>query len=161
MLLAIDPGNKETGYVLMDEFTPIQFGKVRNEDLRDLLYEGKYDKVVIEMVASYGMPVGATVFETCVEIGRYTEIARMRQRPVYFIYRREVKTNICGSVRANDATIRQALVDRFAKDTPNGGKGYKREPGFFYGFKADVWQAYALGVTFYDQRRWMHNAAQM
>ena len=159
MLLAIDPGNEMTGYVLMDkEYTPHSFGKIRNEEMRDILYQGEYTEAVVEMVASYGMPVGATVFETCLEIGRYIEIARIRQRPVYLIYRREVKTNICGSVRANDATIRQALVDRFAKDTPNGGKGYKREPGFFYGFKADIWQAYALGVTFYDQRRWMHNA---
>lgn len=161
LILAIDPGNVETGYVLMTkEYTPLSFGKVRNEELRGFMYDGKYDEVVIEMVASYGMPVGATVFETCVEIGRYTEIGRMRGRPVFFLYRKEVKMNICRSMKANDSTIRQALVDRFAKNTPNKGKGYKKAPGFFYGFRADIWQAYALGVTFLDERRWMHNVAQ-
>ena len=45
----------------------------------------------------------------------------------------------------------QALVDRFAPGQPNHGKGTKAEPGFFYGFRADVWQAFALAVYAADQ----------
>ena len=53
--------------------------------------------------------------------------------------------------RAKDANIRQALVDRFAPGQPNHGKGTKDEPGWFHGFRADVWQAYALAVLVADR----------
>ena len=57
------------------------------------------------------------------------------------IYRLDEKLNLCQDSRAKDANIRQALIDRFASGTPNGGKGTKKAPGWFYGFSDDVWQA--------------------
>jgi len=68
------------------------------------------------------------------------------------MFRRDVKLNLCGSARAKASNIIQALVDRFASGEPNYGKGTKKTPGWFYGFKADVWQAYALGVTYIDKQ---------
>ena len=104
------------------------------------------------MVASYGMPVGREVFETCVWIGRFAEIlARTTGREPRLVCRRDVKLHHCHSPRANDATIRQALVDRFAYGQPNHGKGTKKQPGWFYGFHADIWQAYALAVATADR----------
>ena len=105
-------------------------------------------RIAIEMIASYGMPVGKEVFDTCVWIGRLLE--RFKNVRSTLIYRKDEKLTICNSPRANDATIRQALVDRFAPGTPNKGKGSKKWPGWFYGFRADIWQAYAVGVTYHD-----------
>ena len=54
-ILAIDPGNIESAYVLMDEhYKPIQFGKTGNEAIFEIIEVTMPDKVVIEMVASYG-----------------------------------------------------------------------------------------------------------
>jgi hypothetical protein len=149
MILAIDPGNVESAYVILDDnLKPIKFAKIDNHDLLGdlaLVSEFQQDKYdfVIEMVASYGMAVGAEVFETVYWIGRFFEVAygfKSRNR----IYRKDEKINLCGTMKAKDSNIIQALKDRF------GDKGTKSSPGWFYGFRKDIWQAYAVGITYHD-----------
>ena len=157
MILAIDPGNIESGVVLIDMYTlkPIIAEKISNDKLLYNIYSGFYDdyyNVAIEKIASYGMPVGETTFDTCIWIGRFYEAINNKYPGVdiEFIYRKDEKMNLCNSMKAKDSNIVQALIDRFAPNTPNKGKGTKKEPGWFYGFKKDIWQAYAVGVTYYD-----------
>lgn len=154
-LLAIDPGNTESGWVVIDVETrrPVVFGKTPNGELREMLanHHG-CTTAVIEMVASYGMAVGADVFETCVEIGRYVEVLRANGVEPELVKRLPVKVHHCHSSKAKDSNIRQALVDRFAHGQPNHGKGTKAQPGWFHGFRADIWQAYALAVYAADTR---------
>ena len=157
-LLAIDPGNTESGWVVIDANTcqPLEFGKSNNHDLLEKVWGRAHthdfieldDPVFIEMVASYGMAVGKDVFETCVWIGRFAEACGRDSNGEgsQFVYRRPVKLHHCHSAKAKDSNIRQALVDRFAPGQPNYGKGTKAQPGWFYGFNADIWQAYALAV---------------
>lgn len=151
-ILAIDPGPAESGWCVIDAATrrPLQHGKTRNDDFeREVWSNGSvaFHRVVIEMVASYGMAVGADVFETCVWVGRFFERARWRTvEDPELVKRLPVKVHHCKSARAKDSNIRQALVDRFAPGQPNHGKGSKADPGWFYGFRADVWAAYALAV---------------
>lgn len=71
------------------------------------------------MIASYGMPVGKEVFETCVWIGKFAEASGMKEN---YIYRKEEKMNLCHSMKAKDSNIRQALIDRF------GVVGTKKNP---------------------------------
>lgn len=155
-ILAIDPGNQESGAVLIraEDFKPLIIRKAPNEYLLDEITKnaGMIDEAVIEMVASYGMAVGATVFETCVWIGRFEQRLRDFGKTVARIPRLRVKMNLCHKSTAKDSNITQALVDRFAQNEPNKGKGTKKAPGFFYGFKKDIWQAYALGVTYLDEK---------
>jgi hypothetical protein len=146
-ILSIDPGNVESAYCLIEEETykPIEFGKIDNTLLLIKLGELNYDKLIIEMIASYGMPVGASVFETCVWIGRF--IQRRKCPDFEYIYRKEEKMNLCYSMKAKDSNIRQALIDRF------GEVGTKKNQGFFYGFKKDIWAAFAVGVTYLDKQK--------
>lgn len=145
LIFAIDPGNTRSAYVVLTSDKIIAKGILPNDDLRLLLREfAQANDIVlaIEMIASYGMAVGSEVFDTCVWIGRYIE-----QVPRYeYVYRKEVKMNLCGSMRAKDANVRQALIDRF------GEQGTKKNPGTTYGLKADMWSAFAVGVTYLDRK---------
>lgn len=151
-ILAIDPGHEQSGWVIIDAESclPIAFGKTDNRVLLAQLWMREiqhFDRAVIEMIASYGMAVGAEVFQTCVWIGRFTEATSARE----LITRQPVKLHHCHDSRAKDTNIVQALVDRFAPGQPNHGKGTKANLGWFHGFKADIWQAYALAVYAADQ----------
>lgn len=157
-VLAIDPGDVESGYVLIDkrDCSIIEKGKVPNENLLPRVFgwatTGAH--IVIEMIASYGMPVGKEVFDTCVWIGRFMEAASrgygdrlvLPQR----VTRMAVKLHHCHSSKATDANVTRALVDRFAPGQSNYGKGTKASPGWFYEFAKDIWQAYAVGVWYVD-----------
>ena len=101
-ILAIDPGNIESGYCLINfkDYKPIEFGKIENFEMLKKVSELKYDFLVLEMIASYGMPVGASVFDTCVWIGRFIQSKNCEDYA--YIYRKEEKINICGSMKAKD-----------------------------------------------------------
>lgn len=152
IIFAIDPGNKESGYAVLElpDFRLLAFGKVENELLlRDVWeYTIQADHFAIEMVASYGMPVGKDVFETCVWIGRFIQAAGNKN--CHFVYRKDEKLCLCGSLKAKDSNIRQALIDRYAKFDFKNGKGTKKNADTFYGVSKDVWQAIAVGVTHYE-----------
>ena len=155
-VLAIDPGNTESGFCFIDSETykPLQFGKVENWYLeKSVVLQEKFDVMVIERIASYGMAVGREVFETCEEIGRLSMLADLMGYWRRSVFRKDEKLTICGSPKANDANIRRALIDRFAKHDMKNGKGTKNNPDWFYGFKADIWAAYAVGVTWLDMEK--------
>lgn len=153
MILAIDPGNVESAYVLVEDDLSrvVEKGKVENFELVDIILRIKdehssLEHIAIEMIASYGMAVGKTVFETCVWIGRFAQLIRVEfgVEPE-FIYRSEEKMCLCHSMKAKDSNIRQSLIDRF------GEVGTKKNPGYFYGFKKDIWSAMAVAVTYHEK----------
>lgn len=152
-ILAIDPGNTESGYAVieMPEFKLLEFGKVPNEKLRDMIkiVPWHINAVAMEMVGCYGMAVGKDVFETCVWIGRFIEAFDGRC-DVHYVYRKDEKICLCEDMRAKDSNIRQALVNRYAAFDFKNGKGTKKNPDTFYGVSKDVWQAIAVGVTYYE-----------
>ena len=137
-VLAIDAGTTHSAYVVWDGATCHAKGFVPNSELLALLKSGDlmpYDESAFEMIACYGMPVGKETFETCVWIGRFSERTKGPQR---MIYRKEVKVYLCGSMKAKDANIRQALIDK------HGAIGTKKNQGPLYGFKSHLWAALAV-----------------
>ncbi len=141
-IIAIDPGPKESAYVIWDGVRIFDKGKVPNHTMLSILgIHIRECKAVCEMIASYGMAVGAEVFETCVWIGRFMEAA---QGQMDRVVRLKVKSHICHSAKANDSNIRQALIDRF------GAPGTKKTPGKTFGLAGDTWAAFAVAVTYFD-----------
>ena len=160
-ILAIDPGCAESAYVLMSpDYSPDPQlrGKLANDAVLQVVQDcGRacHERltVAVEMVASYGMAVGREVFETCVWIGRFVQAAAEQGCKVDFVYRIEEKMALCHNSRARDANIRQALIDRFARFDRKSGKGTRKNPDVFYGFAADMWAAFAVGVTWLDREK--------
>lgn len=149
-ILAIDPGPELSAFILMDGSRIMNRGQIVNTSMRYNLagvWRDARTTLAVEMIASYGMPVGREVFETCVWIGRFVE---RWEGSAEYVYRKDVKMHLCGSMKAKDANIRQALIDRF------GGKekaiGTKKSPGPLYGIKGDEWAALAVAVTYADTR---------
>lgn len=157
-LLAIDPGNERSAWLVWDdrpsyglapaEPTPIvRHGIDVNDDLLSMIRARRSTghvnahRLVVEMIGHYGtgMPAGKTIFDTCVWIGRFVE-AWGDDSSVTLILRPTVKAHICGTARAKDPNIRQALIDRFGKDATRG-------------VKKDIWSALAVAVTFADQSK--------
>lgn len=156
-ILAIDPGNIFSAYCVIDSsnLRPLAFDKLNNtafrsERLVSVFSEFAIHNVAVEMLACFGQIAGKTMFDTCVEIGRLTEIFAQKGITPYYIYRKEEVKHICGSTKAGDANIRHALVSRFAESEKNNGKGTKAKPDWFYGFHDDIWQAYAVGITYIE-----------
>ena len=79
-IFAIDPGTTESGYALWDGAKILDFGKTGNENIKLHLATMDFDIAAIEMIASYGMPVGKEVFETAVWIGRFSEICELKNQ---------------------------------------------------------------------------------
>ncbi len=157
-ILGIDPGSEQSAWVLYDSSTNSVLAH-RIQQNESFLLTLKHwcenyclpDAVAIEMVASYGMPVGKSVFETCVWIGRFVQIAddyTLGLRTT-LIYRLDVKMTLCHDSRAKDSNIRQAVLDLFP--TTGGGAipqvGTKQQPGPLYGVSKDIWSALAVALT--------------
>lgn len=144
MILAIDPGTEESGWCVFDGITVVSAGVMPNHEMLQFLMRTHFKvnsyRLAIEMIASYGMPVGREVFETCVWIGRFKQ-AWYSPEKVALVYRKDVKMHLCGSPRAKDANIRQALIDLI------GPQGTKKQPGPTYGVKSHAWAALGVAVT--------------
>ena len=59
-MLALDPGNRETGWCIVDTITraPVQGGKDENTFVSGSVSGGAFSVAAIEIIESYGMAVG-------------------------------------------------------------------------------------------------------
>jgi hypothetical protein len=166
-ILAIDPGTTHSGVVEIETAATFREWRIFGRDMGNLeLLEWMYGHAehhagfycAIEMIQSQGMAVGQETFGTCVWIGRLVEAWLHPERNTNWdeidapalINRMEVKMTLCGHPRAKDPNIRVALLDKFGP-----GKslaiGLKASRGPLYGISGHMWQALAVGVTFFEK----------
>lgn len=148
-IFGVDPGTTESGWVLLSAGRVENSGVSPNYDLLRWVQAGQdADMLAIEMIAGMGMTVGQTTFETVRWIGRFQQAWR-EPEAVRLVYRRQVKTFLCGNQQAKDANIRQALLDIFP--ATGGGAtpqiGTKARPGPLYGVSSHAWSALAVAMT--------------
>lgn len=150
-ILAIDPGPEKSAFVHWDGKVIVSKGILKNGFLRGQMQcNENIEILVIEQIKSYGMAVADSIFDTVFWTGRFCEA--WSGLMFYRVPRMDVKMHLCHDSRARDSNIRTALIDRFGKP------GTKKEPNLTYGetgekedkMKADMWQAFALAVYWYD-----------
>lgn len=157
-LLCIDPGTTQSGVVEFypdNKKTPVGFAGVRDNDEVLIMINSnrhRYGILCTEMIESQGMPVGRETFTTCLWIGRFMQAFGFDKTEL--VTRREVKLYLCGTMRAKDANVRQAVIDQF--EATGGGKtpqiGTKGQPGPLYGVSSHAWNALAVGLTYVGRR---------
>ncbi len=150
-VIGVDPGWEHSGWVAWDGNRVLDHGDEPNEwfinKLRGSIHWPN-PILVIEQIASMGMAVGETTFETVYWSGRFAE-AWFPKR-VERVKRVEIKRHICGQTRATDSNIRQALIDRFGPSTEKA-IGKKKTPGPLYGITGHKLSALAVALTWADQ----------
>jgi len=149
-VLGIDPGPTQTGWCiyLPDAHRVLSCGVEENAVVLKRLQTVSYGRIAMEMIASYGMPVGREVFETCVWIGRFMQALALPES-VDLVYRKDVKMHLCGTTKAKDGNVRQAILDLFPR-TGGGATpqvGTKGQPGPLYGVSTHAWPALGVAIT--------------
>ena len=141
-LLAIAPGPKKSGHIIMEDGLIVDHGHLPNDELLEIV-EGFHGLLAIEMPESCGMAAAVDVLETCVWIGRFTQAAEYAD--VRRVSRKDVGHHLCNDTNANDSDAHQALIDLYGgKDVVIGKKG---SPGPFYGISRRIWNAIAVAET--------------
>lgn len=150
MLVAIDPGTTQSGWVMMHGCTVLYAAVLDNESCRKWIrYELDRDcAVVVEVMSSYGMPIGEETIETIKWSGRFIEAATGKPRVVGELRRKEIKLHLCGSLRAKDSNIWQAILDRYGG---SNAVGTKKKPGPLYGVKSHARQALAVAICWQEK----------
>ena len=145
-VLAIDPGTTKSGWCLLEDGAPTDWGWDDNENLLMVIKGGRVfttpasdfnrlsqvlggtgDRwhfvpvpLVIEDIGNYGTAVGRDTFETVRWTGRFQQA---HDGQTTYILRPTIKTHLCGVASAKDGNVRQALIDRYGGDeVAVGGK---------------------------------------
>ena len=139
------PRHHPVGLAALRRRRPQGFGITANDVLvRALRTGGLPDVVVIEKIESYGMAVGAEVFDTVRWAGRFDEAAH--RVPVVMLPRRAVKLALCGDSpgegRQHPPGAHRPLRRLGRADRPQG------HPRAAVRHRQDVWSALAIAVTY-------------
>ncbi len=138
IVIGIDPGTRESGYVVWDGNKILDKENTGNEDLLNgirncrIAYPGNI--IAVEGMQYFGKAVGKDVFETCYFIGRVMEAASCS---VKLVYRKDVKLFLTGTVKSKDKDIRATLISRLGKEVTNG-------------ISSHLWSALAIAIFYYE-----------
>lgn len=149
MIFAIDPGTTQSGWVRFDGGKVLESGVSPNAHILErvrvlgaFVANRLHEPVTlaIERFEARGMPIGDESVETLLWTGRFIQ-AWHKPDEVVRIKRSAIKLHLCGTARAKDPNVRQALIDKL------GPPGTKKAPGPTYGVTSHAWAALSVAVV--------------
>lgn len=126
-LLALDPGNRETGWVEFREDASrlggmqiLQTGITPNKELR-LAFRTEFapcdTRLILETPRPRGQLTSAEEMDTLIAVGRFVQEWSRLGGHWSMVFRHVVKSVICQNPNAKDKNILQALKDRFGGES--------------------------------------------
>lgn len=141
-IVAIDTGSDKSAFVMYNKETKQLADRhwLPNieliERLRKYYSSGEVELVLIEMSASYGMPIGIQVLINCLIIGMFAQLAKQYNLPVKLIFRKTIKLELCGALRkVNDSAVNITIRDMYWGDP--GSKSKKNLNPFYFNEETD------------------------
>lgn len=178
--IGLDPGTTRTAWIeLGANGVPVNWAWEANETVvrhirRNWYRSDSLFKFAIEWITSQGMAVGKDIFDTVRWVGRFQEAYERppNAKDTLLIPRSDIKLDLCGSARAKDANVRQALIDFYGgqqkaiggvkckrckgrgwsgRGRPTclecAGSGWQALPGPLYGISGHCWSALSVAVV--------------
>lgn len=142
IVIGIDPGTKESGYVIWNGKEILAKGIPRNVYLLDTIKNRFFPPgslYAVEGIQYIGKGVGRDVFETCYFIGMLLSAigCPVGEYEKYLVYRKDVKLFLTGTVKSRDKDIRATLITTLGKEVTKGVSNHE-------------WSALAIAVYYYQ-----------
>lgn len=169
MILAIDPGWKNSGWVAYNPEKPgrpVMAAAIHPNDLVLVMIASPsvamqtfnptppWSLIAIEGMESHGLPWGAPAIEACWWGGRFEQQALQAGIAVRKVKNVTVRRHLCGRGNVGGPAVRQALVKRFGGDRSTA-VGSRVLPGPLYlipGPGDHKWSALAVAITAAETR---------
>ena len=139
IVLAIDPGNGQSGVVRFDGERVLYAGVIENQDVLKIIADDNSDVLALELFVATNQRLGNESIETIHWGGRFHQ-ASGDPDSVMLIPRAQVKRALGLGHRDGDKQVRAKLVEIV------GEKGTKANPGPCYGVSSHAWAA--LGCAY-------------
>lgn len=139
IILAIDPGNGQSGVVRFDGQRVLYAGVIENPDVLRIIADDRSEILAIELFVATNQRLGNESIETIHWGGRFHQ-ASGDPDSVVLVPRYQVKKSLGLGHRDGDKEVSSALQRVL------GPKGTKAAPGPCYGVSSHAWAA--LGVAY-------------
>lgn len=139
IVLAIDPGNGQSGVVRFDGKRVLYAGVIPNDDVLRIIADDRSDLLALELFVATNQRLGNESIETIHWGGRFHQSSGDPES-VLLVPRYQVKRALGLGHRDGDKQVNAALLAAI------GPKGTKANPGPTYGVASHAWAA--LGVAY-------------
>lgn len=144
IVLAVDPGNGQSGVVRFDGQRVLYAGVIENPDVLKIIADDRSDVLAIELFVATNQRLGNESIETIHWGGRFHQSSGDPDS-VVLVPRYQVKKSLGLGHRDGDKEVNSALQRVL------GPKGTKAAPGPCYGVSSHAWAALGVAYAAYRQ----------